>query len=148
MVCSSQVCRPNTAPTNPNANARCQKCLQPGHWTFDCKNDRTYRPRPTRTALLANPALSLPEARLEQDDIVREREWAAAEILAASTQDRDAAEARAEDDKNEESSDYTTDDDDDEYTTDDEEASESSGFSDSEDDADTTLRKRSRAQQE
>ncbi|PJF19329.1 hypothetical protein PSACC_00821 [Paramicrosporidium saccamoebae] len=42
-------------------------CLKPGHWTFDCKNERTYRPRPSRTALLANPELRLPEADLTAD---------------------------------------------------------------------------------
>lgn len=60
--------KPHTAPTDPNANARCQRCLQSGHWTFDCKNEPTYRPRPTRSALLANPTLKLPEATLPVDD--------------------------------------------------------------------------------
>lgn len=73
--------RPNTTPTNPNANAKCQKCLQPGHWTFDCQQSQTYRPRPSRTALLANPNLRLPEAEIPADTLEAERETAAAEIL-------------------------------------------------------------------
>ncbi|KAL2608144.1 hypothetical protein R1flu_026717 [Riccia fluitans] len=36
---------------------KCQKCLQIGHWTYDCKNDRTYLSRPSRTQLLKNPQL-------------------------------------------------------------------------------------------
>lgn len=51
-------------PSDPHVNARCQKCLKTGHWTFDCTGERVYRSRPTRTALLANPALQLPEARM------------------------------------------------------------------------------------
>lgn len=60
--------KPHAAPTDPNANARCQRCLQTGHWTFDCKNEPTYRPRPTRSALLANPTLKLPENTIPVDD--------------------------------------------------------------------------------
>lgn len=39
----------------------CQKCLQSGHWTADCRNQPAYKARPSRTALLNNPKLSLPE---------------------------------------------------------------------------------------
>ena len=31
------------------ADKFCQKCYQPGHWTFECKNDRVYLSRPSRT---------------------------------------------------------------------------------------------------
>lgn len=40
---------------NPKAETsvpRCQKCLQTGHWTFDCTEKRAYRTRPSRTAQL------------------------------------------------------------------------------------------------
>lgn len=73
--------RSGGTPVNPNANARCQKCLQPGHWTFDCQNERIYKPRPTRTALLSNPALKLPESSLPAVDLSHERETAAADLL-------------------------------------------------------------------
>lgn len=54
--------------SDSNANARCQKCLQTGHWTFDCTGARKYRTRPSRTALLINPQLRLPESLLEGVD--------------------------------------------------------------------------------
>jgi hypothetical protein len=34
------------------SKARCQKCLQDGHWTFECKNERVYRSRPSHTDAL------------------------------------------------------------------------------------------------
>jgi hypothetical protein len=48
----------------------CQKCLQSGHWTADCKNPPAYKSRPSRTALLSNPKLSLPEKQntIEDED--------------------------------------------------------------------------------
>lgn len=36
---------------------QCQKCFQIGHWTYECKNERVYISRPTRTQQLANPKL-------------------------------------------------------------------------------------------
>eukprot|EP00887_Chlorella_sp_A99_P006081 scaffold22.g6081.t1 len=33
----------------------CQKCLQQGHWTYECKGERVYIARPTRTQQLKNP---------------------------------------------------------------------------------------------
>ncbi|KAG6545782.1 hypothetical protein Mapa_012743 [Marchantia paleacea] len=36
---------------------QCQKCLEIGHWTFDCKNERVYVSRPSRTQQLKNPKL-------------------------------------------------------------------------------------------
>jgi hypothetical protein len=44
-----------TAASVSNANSKCQKCLQSGHWTADCPNPPTYKSRPSRTALLKNP---------------------------------------------------------------------------------------------
>ncbi|KAK9826093.1 hypothetical protein WJX81_001641 [Elliptochloris bilobata] len=37
------------------ANAVCQRCLQAGHWTYECKNPASYTARPTRTQQLLNP---------------------------------------------------------------------------------------------
>lgn len=31
-------------------NVRCQKCLEMGHWTYECTGKRKYLYRPTRTA--------------------------------------------------------------------------------------------------
>ena len=33
-------------------NQRCQKCLEYGHWTYECKNERKYVHRDSRTQTL------------------------------------------------------------------------------------------------
>ncbi len=33
----------------------CQRCLQTGHWTYECKNAPVYKARPTRTQQLMQP---------------------------------------------------------------------------------------------
>lgn len=33
-------------------NAQCQKCLEKGHWTYQCTRKRKYVERPSRTQLL------------------------------------------------------------------------------------------------
>uniref|UniRef100_M4C528 CCHC-type domain-containing protein n=1 Tax=Hyaloperonospora arabidopsidis (strain Emoy2) TaxID=559515 RepID=M4C528_HYAAE len=37
--------------------AMCQKCLRPGHWTYECKNEAVYVHRPSRSQQLKNPKL-------------------------------------------------------------------------------------------
>ncbi|KAL2893637.1 Halomucin [Bienertia sinuspersici] len=37
--------------------SQCQKCFQPGHWTYECKNERVYISRPSRSQILKNPKL-------------------------------------------------------------------------------------------
>ncbi|TKY54220.1 Zinc finger CCHC domain-containing protein 10 [Spatholobus suberectus] len=37
--------------------AQCQKCFQSSHWTYECKNERVYISRPSRTQQLKNPKL-------------------------------------------------------------------------------------------
>ena len=39
--------------------SQCQKCFQPGHWTYECKNERVYISRPSRTQQLKNPKLKM-----------------------------------------------------------------------------------------
>jgi hypothetical protein len=39
------------------AASQCQKCLQTGHWTYECKNERVYISRPSRSQQLKNPKL-------------------------------------------------------------------------------------------
>ncbi|KAF9433633.1 hypothetical protein BGZ76_009180 [Entomortierella beljakovae] len=34
---------------------QCQKCLEFGHYTYDCKAERVYKARPTRTQQLKKP---------------------------------------------------------------------------------------------
>lgn len=45
---------------------QCQKCFQLGHWTYECKNDRVYISRPSRTQQLLNPKLRPKMASLEK----------------------------------------------------------------------------------
>ena len=33
---------------------KCQKCLQTGHWTYECEYERKYVYRPSRTKTLKN----------------------------------------------------------------------------------------------
>lgn len=65
--------KPSTPAAASNFGAKCQKCLKEGHWTADCTNERVYKARPSRTALLFNPKLKLPEASLVKDDFVDEK---------------------------------------------------------------------------
>lgn len=58
--------RPSNAPVT--SSTMCQRCLQSGHWTADCKNDYAYKPRPSRTALLNNPKLALFEKKSSADE--------------------------------------------------------------------------------
>ncbi|CAN4091709.1 unnamed protein product [Withania somnifera] len=41
------------------AASQCQKCFQTGHWTYECKNERVYISRPSRTQQLKNPKLRM-----------------------------------------------------------------------------------------
>lgn len=42
-----------------SAASQCQKCFQTGHWTYECKNERVYMSRPSRTQQLKNPKLKM-----------------------------------------------------------------------------------------
>uniref|UniRef100_A0A7N0T2F8 Zinc finger CCHC domain-containing protein 10 n=1 Tax=Kalanchoe fedtschenkoi TaxID=63787 RepID=A0A7N0T2F8_KALFE len=42
-----------------SAASQCQKCFQTGHWTYECKNERVYISRPSRTQQLKNPKLRM-----------------------------------------------------------------------------------------
>lgn len=48
--------KPNMS-TIGGAVSQCQKCFQPGHWTYECKNERVYISRPSRSQILKNPKL-------------------------------------------------------------------------------------------
>ncbi|XP_044484514.1 zinc finger CCHC domain-containing protein 10-like [Mangifera indica] len=39
--------------------SQCQKCFQTGHWTYECKSERVYMSRPSRTQQLKNPKLKM-----------------------------------------------------------------------------------------
>ncbi|XP_007627150.1 zinc finger CCHC domain-containing protein 10 isoform X1 [Cricetulus griseus] len=49
-------------------HVRCQKCLEFGHWTYECKGKRKYLHRPSRTAELKK-ALKEKENRLLQQSM-------------------------------------------------------------------------------
>ncbi|PHZ17416.1 uncharacterized protein RHIMIDRAFT_288317 [Rhizopus microsporus ATCC 52813] len=52
-----------------SASVQCQKCLERGHWTYQCKKDRSYRSRPSRTQQLKKPLkLYQPELPKELQD--------------------------------------------------------------------------------
>eukprot|EP00243_Klebsormidium_subtile_P002107 TRINITY_DN14004_c0_g1_i1.p1 TRINITY_DN14004_c0_g1~~TRINITY_DN14004_c0_g1_i1.p1 ORF type:complete len:313 (+),score=54.59 TRINITY_DN14004_c0_g1_i1:196-1134(+) len=49
--------RQDTRPVAGQGSQVCQKCLKAGHWTYECKNERVYIARPTRTQQLKHPKL-------------------------------------------------------------------------------------------
>lgn len=57
------------------AASQCQKCFQFGHWTYECKNERVYMSRPSRTQQLKNPKLKMKltvSYELDSPDIAKE----------------------------------------------------------------------------
>ncbi|KAK4745587.1 hypothetical protein SAY87_011899 [Trapa incisa] len=50
---------PKATTSTVSGLAQCQKCYQPGHWTYECKNERVYISRPSRTQMLKNPKLNM-----------------------------------------------------------------------------------------
>ncbi|KAF1807567.1 zinc knuckle-domain-containing protein [Mucor lusitanicus] len=52
-----------------STSTQCQRCLEHGHWTYECKKDRSYKVRPTRTQQLKKPIkLYQPELPKELQD--------------------------------------------------------------------------------
>ncbi|KAI9303401.1 zinc knuckle-domain-containing protein, partial [Cunninghamella echinulata] len=79
--------RPSRASAPPKASSqtRCQKCLGYGHWTFECKGERTYSARPTRTQQLSKPIkLMKPEI----PDEIKSKKGLADMILAKKEKER------------------------------------------------------------
>ncbi|KAK1291444.1 hypothetical protein QJS10_CPB17g01106 [Acorus calamus] len=59
------------------SSSQCQKCLQSGHWTYECKNERVYISRPSRTQQLKNPKLKMKLSvsyELDNPDILKPEE--------------------------------------------------------------------------
>eukprot|EP00271_Cylindrocystis_brebissonii_P014678 TRINITY_DN36128_c0_g1_i1.p1 TRINITY_DN36128_c0_g1~~TRINITY_DN36128_c0_g1_i1.p1 ORF type:complete len:407 (+),score=65.27 TRINITY_DN36128_c0_g1_i1:180-1400(+) len=87
-----------------SGNQVCQKCYKPGHWGYECKNERVYLSRPSRTQQLKNPRLRPrhldasellhePEhGSLFQANPLYEKRWA---VLVQGTEDTDAAKESA-----------------------------------------------------
>ncbi|KAK2993815.1 hypothetical protein RJ640_027693 [Escallonia rubra] len=49
----------SSMPTIGASGSQCQKCFQTGHWTYECKNERVYISRPSRTQQLKSPKLAV-----------------------------------------------------------------------------------------
>ncbi|KAG9061347.1 hypothetical protein KI688_007325 [Linnemannia hyalina] len=61
------------------ATQQCQKCLEFGHYTYECKAERAYKARPTRTQQLKKP---LKRVEVEvPEEFLPKREGLAAKIL-------------------------------------------------------------------
>jgi hypothetical protein len=48
-------------------NAQCQKCLEKGHWTYQCTRKRKYIERPSRTQLLEKRVKQIRQDRLDEE---------------------------------------------------------------------------------
>lgn len=66
----------------------CQRCEQPGHAIYECKNPRPYKSRPTRTQVLANPALEEKTRPKEMHIEEVRRTGIATEVLAERERER------------------------------------------------------------
>ncbi|KAI7898464.1 zinc knuckle-domain-containing protein [Cokeromyces recurvatus] len=42
-------------PKKASTTTQCQRCLEYGHWTYECNKERSYKVRPTRTQQLKKP---------------------------------------------------------------------------------------------
>ncbi|XP_019174568.1 PREDICTED: NF-kappa-B-activating protein-like [Ipomoea nil] len=64
-----------TSMSSMGAASQCQKCFQTDHWTYECKNERVYISRPSRTQQLKNPKLRMKVSisyELENPDIEKD----------------------------------------------------------------------------
>ncbi|KAF9347014.1 hypothetical protein BGX34_003468, partial [Mortierella sp. NVP85] len=58
------------------ATQQCQKCLEFGHYTYDCKAERVYKPRPTRTQQLKKP-IKRPQVEVPEEFLPKKKGLAA-----------------------------------------------------------------------
>eukprot|EP00644_Phytophthora_capsici_P013342 jgi/Phyca11/17584/fgenesh1_pg.PHYCAscaffold_29_\ len=75
-----------------SAAAMCQKCLKPGHWTYECKNEAVYVQRPSRSQQLKNPKLRQP---FNQEKPPELREEEAEKSTKLKRKDKDKGRAKA-----------------------------------------------------
>lgn len=78
--------RYNNSAKKAATTTQCQKCLEHGHWTYECKKDRSYKVRPTRTQQLKKP-LKLYEPELPEE-LQDNRQGLAAKILKKKEKER------------------------------------------------------------
>ncbi|KAJ4378210.1 hypothetical protein N0V86_005910 [Didymella sp. IMI 355093] len=68
--------RPGTGPSKASPTTLCQKCLQRGHYSYECKakaQDRPYKSRPSRTQQLLNPTLKPKLTTEVPSDLIRKK---------------------------------------------------------------------------
>ncbi|KAG8959260.1 hypothetical protein FRC03_008215 [Tulasnella sp. 419] len=80
-------------PTNnpvATSSTQCQKCLQRGHFTYQCTFKRPYKTRPSRTQLLENPDLAKKlKPSVDIPEEFKSKAGTANEILQAKEKDRE-----------------------------------------------------------
>ncbi|CAE6483780.1 unnamed protein product [Rhizoctonia solani] len=84
---------------NPRATADtiCQKCLQRGHFIYECKSPQPYKPRPSRSQLLEKPELARKRGdkpSVEVPEEFKKRSGIANKILEEKEKDREAKRKR------------------------------------------------------
>ncbi|KNG52333.1 hypothetical protein DDE82_000541 [Stemphylium lycopersici] len=85
--------RPGAGRSKASADTLCQKCLQRGHYSYECKapaQERPYKSRPSRTQQLLNPKLKPKLTTEVPEDLVRKK-GVADEILKKKEDDRKRA---------------------------------------------------------
>ncbi|QRV77812.1 Zinc finger, CCHC-type [Ceratobasidium sp. AG-Ba] len=85
---------------NPRATADtvCQKCLQRGHFIYECKYTQPYKARPSRSQLLENPALLRKKGdkpSVEVPEEFKKKTGIANKILEEKEKDREAKRKRS-----------------------------------------------------
>lgn len=82
--------RPGTGRSKASSDTLCQKCLQRGHYSYECKasaQERPYKSRPSRTQQLLNPKLQ-PKLTTEVPNELLRKKGVADEILKKKEEDR------------------------------------------------------------
>ncbi|KAK3842373.1 MAG: zinc knuckle-domain-containing protein [Linnemannia gamsii] len=62
------------------ATQQCQKCLEFGHYTYECTAERVYTARPSRTQQLKKPIKRM-EVEVPEEFLPKNRQGLAAKIL-------------------------------------------------------------------
>ncbi|KAF6144550.1 hypothetical protein GIB67_006042 [Kingdonia uniflora] len=103
----------SSTPTTGGISSQCQKCFEKGHWTFECKNERVYISRPSRTQQLKNPKLRTRVAvsyELDNPDLFPKTEEKSEKVKASSKKSkRKHRSSRADSESDSEASVFETD---------------------------------------
>ncbi|XP_028139603.1 zinc finger CCHC domain-containing protein 10 [Diabrotica virgifera virgifera] len=66
-------------PTYPPQGVRCQKCLEYGHWSYECKGKRKYVHRSSRTQVLKKKLKTKEETTVNSNEANTNREQSSKE---------------------------------------------------------------------